>query len=365
MAERPSGSRRSTSTSLPAMRRVAVCRSPRALEARKGQRILDRVRIEPEATYAQYTRALGGHGHPAYSNPQQRGPGHIVGLTWDSAIRKFGIDRGAGVWNDEGNPDKFRFWFAFGDLGKGVAHDLEIAAADRRTADPDHDVRGGRGPLRGGAVRLSAARAAVGAARRHPDGAAAAADRARAARHGAVAARLDDASPPAAAVPRRHDRRPSAQGDALLFRERGRRGVLLGVEGGVASRSWSGTRDYQRAEPQKRIDATVFVDLPANGTRQFVVKLPSPMVDADARPRRWRRSTMRRAREATLKFWSDYVARGAQFSVPEPACQRPVPRQPVARAAAAAPARRRRSRTSPSTCRTPTSPTARPARRGR
>ena len=59
-------------------------------------------------------------GNPAYTNPQPRGPGHIVGLTWDSAIRKFGIDRGAGVWSDEGNPDKVRFWFAFGELGKGV-----------------------------------------------------------------------------------------------------------------------------------------------------------------------------------------------------------------------------------------------------
>ena len=65
---------------------------------------------------------MGRHGHRrSTATPRQRGPGHIVGLTWDSAIRKFGIDRGGGVWNDEGNPDKFRFWFAFGELGKGVA----------------------------------------------------------------------------------------------------------------------------------------------------------------------------------------------------------------------------------------------------
>ena len=60
-------------------------------------------------------------GSPTYRNPHQQGPGHIVGLTWDSAVRKFGIDRAAGVWNDEGNPEKFRFWFAFGDLAAGVA----------------------------------------------------------------------------------------------------------------------------------------------------------------------------------------------------------------------------------------------------
>jgi len=32
-----------------------------------------------------------------------------------------GIDRGAGVWNDYGNPDRFRFWFDFGDIAKGIA----------------------------------------------------------------------------------------------------------------------------------------------------------------------------------------------------------------------------------------------------
>ena len=72
------------------------------------------------------------------------------------------------------------------------------------------------------------------------------------------------------------------EGDAILFREQGRRGVLLAVQGAGEEAPWSGTSDYQ--SQQKRIDATVFVDLPARGTRQFVVKLPSPMV-ADATPR--------------------------------------------------------------------------------
>ena len=49
-------------------------------------------------------------GDPSYAHPEQKDPGHIVGLTWDSAIAKFGIDRGAGVWNDYGNPDHLRFW---------------------------------------------------------------------------------------------------------------------------------------------------------------------------------------------------------------------------------------------------------------
>ena len=90
------------------------------LAAWKGKRILERVEKEPEASYSQYTARWEDMGSPAYMHPNQPAPGHIVGLTWDSAIAKFGIDRGAGVWNDYGNPDHFRFWFDFGDLTKGI-----------------------------------------------------------------------------------------------------------------------------------------------------------------------------------------------------------------------------------------------------
>ena len=90
------------------------------LEKFKGRSILDRVRTEPEATYEKYVSEWEDMGNPSYTNPQTRGPGHIVGLTWDSAIPKFGIDRGAGVWNDYGNPDHFQFWFDFGDIAKGI-----------------------------------------------------------------------------------------------------------------------------------------------------------------------------------------------------------------------------------------------------
>src|SRR5215472_10321545 len=92
----------------------------RELAPWKGQRILERVEQEPEASYADYTARWEDMGSPAYTHPNQPAPGHIVGLTWDSAIAKFGVDRGGGVRNDYGNPDHFRFWFDFGDLSKGV-----------------------------------------------------------------------------------------------------------------------------------------------------------------------------------------------------------------------------------------------------
>ena len=86
-----------------------------------GQTVLQRIEMEPEASYEQYTARWEDMGSPLYSNPQQTGVGHIIGLAWDSSIHKFGIDRGSGVRNDLGNPDRFRFWFEFGDIAKGIA----------------------------------------------------------------------------------------------------------------------------------------------------------------------------------------------------------------------------------------------------
>ena len=102
------------------------------------------------------------------------------------------------------------------------------------------------------------------------------------------------------------------------FRRQGRLAIVLAVEGAGDEMPWSGTIDYQSGQnPQKRLDATVFVDLPANGMRRLVVKLPSPVVrDADV-------ATLAaidyaKAREATVAFWNGQLARGAQFRVPEP-----------------------------------------------
>lgn len=287
----------------------------RSLQARKGARILDRARREPEASFEQYTALWEDMGHPLYTNPQQRGPGHIVGLTWDSAIRKFGIDRAAGVWNDEGNPDRFQFWFSFGDLAKGVASTwksqrLTDGLPVMTTVFEDDGVRyeveqfayplngppsQRRGDIPMVLLQQVTVRELRGTARSLPI---------------SMAHRRQMPSYIDAAIV------AEREGEVVLFRERGHRGVLMSVEGAGGAPAWSGTRDYQRQ--QKRIDVTVFVDLPARGSRQFVVKLPSPIVDQE-QAAVLTAIDYGRARESTLRFWSDYVARGAQFRVPEEA----------------------------------------------
>src|SRR5439155_6172493 len=100
---------------------VSFAAHQQALEARRGQRVLDRVAREPEATYAQYAALWEDMGSPAYHNPASVPPGHIVGLTWDSALYKFGVDRLAAVRNDYGKLERFLVSFDFGDPRQDLA----------------------------------------------------------------------------------------------------------------------------------------------------------------------------------------------------------------------------------------------------
>lgn len=288
----------------------------RSLAPQAGQRMLDRLKSEPEATLAQYTARWEDMGNPAYSNPQTRGPGHIVGLAWDSAIHKFGIDRGAGVWSDEGNPDKVRFWFAVGEMGKGIlstwksqrlTDGLPVMTTTFEEDGVRYEVEQFAYPLNGPPAERRGDMPMVllqqltltelrGAARSLP-----------------VSMTHRRQQPPyfdGTIVQERHEA-------TTVFRERGRGSVLLAVEGAGEELPWSGTVDYQGQNPQKRLDATAFVDLPANGTRRLVVKLPSPVVRSEDL------ATLAgidyvKAREATVAFWEECLARGAQFRVPEP-----------------------------------------------
>ncbi|MCW5981045.1 MAG: hypothetical protein KIT09_23385 [Bryobacteraceae bacterium] len=279
----------------------------------KGKRVLDQVRAGPEASYEEYTALWEDMGSPSYVHPSQPQPGHIVCVTWDSAIPKFGIDRGAGVWNDYGNPDRFRFWFGFGDLESGIARTwksqrladgLPVITTVFEDDGVRYEVEQFAYPLNGPPKE------------RRGDIPMALLQKVKVTELRGEARRL-----PVTMVHRRQVARyvdstilQGRQGKTALFRFASQNQVLLAVEGGDGDVAWSGVRDYQRE--QRRLNATVFLDLGARGSREFVVKLPSPVVsqedeaklvaiDYDA------------ARKATVGFWSDYVARGAKFEVPE------------------------------------------------
>lgn len=295
---------------------VAFAEHMETLKPHRGQRMLERLAREPEASYEQYTARWEDMGSPLYTNPQQTGNGHVVCLSWDGSIHKFGVDRGAGVRNDLGNPDHFQLWFDFGDLAKGVASTwksqrlldgLPLITTVFERDQVRYEVEQFAYPLNGPAggregegrmvlmsrVRLSstdgkARRAAVTLSHR------------RAQRSGLVS-----------------DVSVRQTGATLVAKNAGFGDVLLEVDGATGPAAWFGVADYDRSG-MKRVNITVPVDLPANGARDLIVKLPSPVLDA-AGAATLAGLDYERARAGAIRFWSDWVARGAQFETPEKA----------------------------------------------
>lgn len=283
----------------------------------RGKGILDQVHAEPEATYEQYTARWEDMGSPKYVNPSQPFPGHIVCVTWDSAVPKFGIDRGAGVWSDLGNPDKLRFWYDFGDLAQGIADSwksqrltdgLPVITTVLEKGGVRYEVEQFAYPLDGppkerrGDIPMvllqkltvtnldeSAKRVSIQISHQ---------------RDLAESARLNVTS--------------ESGRDIFLFESNVTREVLLAMEG--AGLNIGDNRELTRDKKSKtRAWETVIpIDLAAKGSQEIVVKLPSPAVSSEDRVKLTGLSYAQ-ACSQTLAFWSDYLARGAQFRVPEPA----------------------------------------------
>ena len=269
------------------------------LASLSGERLLDRVEREPEASYAQYTVRWEDMGSPAYMNPHSIPPGHIVGVGWDSSLYKFGIDRLAEIRNDYGKADVFHFRFALADAAKAwrgqkLADGLPLITSIFEEAGLRYEIEQFATPLLGLPAQRRGDIAMVMLQKvtlRELEGKA---------RSLSVGMQLARELPGPVAL-REED------GTFLLG---DRTTTWLAVQGaGLALKA--DTRD-------NRTTATVTLDLPAGGTRDFIVKLPSPVVPA-ADKAAFLAMDYVASRAVTVKFWNDYLARGAMFRVPEEA----------------------------------------------
>lgn len=286
----------------------------KALAPWQGQRVLQQLQAAPEATYEEYTARWEDMGSPTYTNPRPTGAGHIIGVAWDSSIHKFGIDRGAGVRNDFGNPDQFRFWFEFGDITKGIAnswkrqslHDgLPVVTTVFEREGIRYEVEQFAYPLEGpprerrGEIRMVLMQrlrvsSLDGKARRVPITLSH-----RRAMTSGLSSVLEVEQAGSSTVVKNHS-----------FGQ-----TLLAIQGGDGTPVWSGVDDYDKAG-MKRVNLTIPLDVPAQGSRELVVKLPSPMLDG-AHAATLAKLDYESARTATLAFWTGWLAKGAQFQVPE------------------------------------------------
>ncbi len=271
----------------------------RALKASRGHRVLDKVSQDPDATYAQFTARWEDMGHPGYANPHSVPPGHLVGLTWDSALHKFGVDRFAEVRNDYGKADAFHFRFALDDAakswrGQALADGLPIIRTQFEREGLALEIEQFAFPLlgppkerRGDIAMVLLQKVTV----RELEG------RAR-----SVSLEMTLSREVAGPVALRE------RDGAFLFA--GDSGTWLSVQG-------TGISVKAEAQEKRTIIAAQF-GLEAKGTREFVVKFPSPIVPST------QENTLLAleyadCRAGTVQFWEDYLARGASFKVPEPA----------------------------------------------
>ena len=259
-------------------------------------------------------------GSPSYRHPSQPAPGHIVCLSWDSSLHKFGIDRGAGVRNDLGNPDRFRLSFDFGELnaeltrtwrGQHLADGLPVITTIVQRdgvrceveqfaypLDGPPDERRGDIPM----VLLQSLRLTnlgdqprdVSFRLKHQRGLA---------EHAALQLR-------------------SLPSGGYVCEESGAQSALLSIQGAdlQVEVGETDTKPVQKPDakgpPLRSITLVVSVKLPARGAG---CGDEAPFARRGAGAERLLGIDYSAARGATLKFWEDYLAQGAQFVVPEPA----------------------------------------------
>jgi hypothetical protein len=285
--------------------------------------ILNEVEVAPEASYDEFKAKWEDMGSPAYVHPAQQGPGHIICISWDSAINKFGIDRGAGVWSDYGNPDRFRFWFGFGDLSDGIVpywksqtlqNGLPIITSTFEREGVRYEVEQFAYPLNGPPTQRKGDLNMVLLQR----------------------VRLTDVSGVSRTIPvtmvhervfpdeNNSDVNTEERNGRLIFASGPQHDAFLAINPEDASVQWAGVKPRDEGfkgplkpgEELKRIDVTLAIRLAAHATREFTVNLPSPMVGAAGREA-LADLDYDTARTRAMEFWNRYLAQGAQFEVPE------------------------------------------------
>lgn len=271
-----------------------------SLKGAGGSRILDRVKQEPEATYASFTNRWEDMGSLAYQNPHSVPPGHIVGLTWDSALYKFGIDRLAEVRNDYAKQDVFHFRFALAKpreswRGQKLGNGLPVITTTFEEDGVRYEVEQFAFPLlgvpkkrRGDIAMVLFQKLTVSE----------------------TEGKARDLSVPVE-LTRKLASVPTLQEDSGVFL------LETQAESCLAVRGTDLRVQVESAGSEKKRVWLTF-SLPANGRREISVNLPSPTVPRTQRSQ-FLALEYASARAATIRFWEDYLARGASFRVPDEA----------------------------------------------
>jgi len=277
------------------------------LASLKGERVLDRVKHEPEATLAEWTHKWADFGNPTRPHHGREtdllgARGHLTGfVARHGSLYKFGVDRWGSVRPDLAFAHKFRFdplWPECQWMGQRIVDGLPILVTTferdgqrcevEQIVEPLRDTppvkRGEIPSVLLGKFRFSGKagplnfgfRLATENTNRHPE--------------------LREVGGHWCVVDR-------AAGDVWLMVEPGS-GLTLKPRAAITD------------EKDPRTEFDCVGELAAGETRDVLVKLPSPTVPA-AEVAALAALDFNQARAATVKYWEGWLARGARFDVPE------------------------------------------------
>lgn len=309
---------------------VTVAEVPVAFEAHvaslQGQRVLDRVRREPEATWAAWTNRWEDVGNPYQWSPAWESSwlgtrGHLVGLVArHGSLYKFGVDRWGAVRPDRGSPHRFRLdllwpggrWAAqritdglpiiVTTLERGSQRcQIEQFAATLSDQSPAESQGIGRGQ--------STARPTVAPATRRGEVLSVLLTKVQLSGTGPVnfGFRLATEN-----TNRQPELRQAADRSWVTDRESGAVWLLVETDGGLKVQP----RPTAVNPKDPCLELECVGHLAPGQTNWIVLKLASPVVAWERRAE-LQALDFARARAAVVRYWEDWLAQGAQFEVPE------------------------------------------------
>jgi hypothetical protein len=273
-----------------------------------GERVLDRVQRESEATLADFTARWEDVGNPyqwtaAWQSRWLGTVGHLVGtVARHGALYKFGVDRWGNVRPDHASPHKFRFDLLWPDgqwKEQRIVKGLPILVTSYEHDGQRYEVEQFASPLQNQTTVDRGEIASVFLTRIQISGAGPVRLAFR------LATENKERHPELCQIAGRTCVRDRETGSIWLMLEPGP-GLTLEERAPIADDK----------DPRSELDCVG--QLAGGETREIVCKLASPVVatDDDALLAAIDYS---QARAATDAYWEDWLARGAQFEVPEAA----------------------------------------------
>jgi hypothetical protein len=277
------------------------------LASLEGQRVLDRVADEPEATLAEWRDRWADFGDPNQANQGHETKwlgtqGHLTGLiARHGALYKFGVDRWGRVRPDFASPHKFRFdplWDGGRWKGQRIVDGLPVLVTKVSHGDQLYQLEQFAAPLRDSPPprRGEVASVVVTTVRYAGTG------------PFRLGFRLATES---------KDRHPQLQELAgrwcVVDRETGAVWLMIEPQGAVTVQ----TRSLAQGDDPHVIFDCFTLDA-ASADCAVVFKLASPVVAAgDAS--QLAEMDVTHARAKAVRYWEDWLVRGAHFEVPEQA----------------------------------------------